>query len=163
MASRYQHAMFGAALSVLIGCSESNGPSREQLRDALAWESGEQSYRTNAAPGAYRSLLNLKDELSRRQAAGRRYLRYTYCQAVVNGQLFVLAEHLGDTNAAASYFKESVGYWTEEAKEARLPEKEYSEPVVRDLILKYDAHTGPVFWRQQSKSQNETNSTEHAG
>lgn len=34
------------------------------------------------------------------QAAGRNYLRYSYCQALVSGQLFVLAEQLGDTNSA---------------------------------------------------------------
>jgi hypothetical protein len=33
-----------------------------------------------------------------------------YCQKIVNGQLFALAECLGDTNAADSFLRESTRY-----------------------------------------------------
>ena len=143
--------LLAVILAVLTGCSEDKRLTRDQLRrDPLIWERGQQAYRTNPAAAAYRSLFALKKELTGMQAAGRNYLRYSYCQALVSGQLFVLAEHLGDTNSANVFFRESSNYWAQDARENRRPEKDYSQSVLRDLILNYDTHTGPVLWRQEN-------------
>src|ERR1051325_2667691 len=154
-----------AVLCVAIGggCSRedpsgNNVPTEAELKvllkDLLIFDRAEVAYRTNRAAAAYHLLLNFKTNMADMEAAGRHYLDYVYCRAVVNGQLFVLAEHLGDTNAAEGFFKESAYYWEQHRKEGRLPAEELSRARVGDLILKYDQHSdaklGPVLWRQES-------------
>ena len=161
MSFRCHSVLFLTLLVLGPACSKRAGPDSGVLKDALVWDRGQKAYRTNLAPAAFGNLLALKKQLSTMQAAGRKDLEYVYCQAVVNGQLFVLAEDLGDTNASESYFQESAGYWRVRAAKLCLPEQEYSQAMVKDLIQEYDAHSGPVLWRQETRPQShETNSTQ---
>jgi hypothetical protein len=66
------HILVSALLIVLAGCTSRDRFSGDRLKDALVWDGGQLAYRTNPAPSAYRSLLSLRNDLTRMQKAGAR-------------------------------------------------------------------------------------------
>ncbi len=126
--------------------------------DTKTWGLGQNAYRTNHLATAYITLLKLRSDMEQMQAKGRRNLDYVYCKAVLNGQLFAMAERLGKTNEADQFYGESARYWMENSIELRLAAKHYTKDEVRRLIAAYDTHTGPVLWRQEENAMPDTNS-----
>jgi hypothetical protein len=123
-------------------------PEDSRRADFHRWSDGQKAYQTNDIPVAYAVLLKLKGDLEQMQAAGHRNLDYTYCGAILNGQLFAMAEQMGQTNAADGFYQESARRWAEQRRSLRLPPEEPSRAEVRRLIEAYDAKTGPALWRQ---------------
>src|SRR5437899_13813 len=102
--------------------------------DNQTWARGQSAYQTNNLQDAYEALLKLRRDLLQMQTAGRSNLNYVYCGAVLNGQLFALAQRMGQTNAADGFYQDSARYWAENHKSLRLPPKDFSRAEVLELI-----------------------------
>ena len=114
----------------------------------------QQAYRTSEVHSAYRVLLALRDDLRTMEARGRQQLKYPYCQKIVNGQLFALAECLGDTNAADSFLRQSTRYFIADRSGAGAPTNKLTRDYIRQTIESYDNHTGPPIWRSRTNTAN---------
>jgi len=140
-----------ALAASVMGCKRVETPDSRRV-DFLIWEHGQQAYQTNHLAEAYAALVKLKSDLREIQTAGRSNLDYVYCGAVLNGQLFAMAERLGETNAADTFYRESARCFEANHKSLRLPAKEFSRAEVHRLVEAYDTKTGPVLWRQEAQN-----------
>ena len=112
--------------------------SAEKLWYKVNWD-----YRTNDLHTAYEMSLRARNQLEVMSKTKPKELHYSYCLAILNGRLFLMARSLGDTNAAEQFLLESGFYFNEGRKEGSLPVTNFSATTIEHYIRIYDAKVHP--------------------
>jgi hypothetical protein len=133
-----------AALLVILlaGCSSPNDDGKVTSAEKL-WYKVNWDYRTNDLRTAYELSVRARNQLEILSRTKPTELHYSYCLAILNGRLFLMARSLGDTNAADQFLLESRFYFNEGLKEGGLPVTNFSPETIEHYIKVYDMRVHP--------------------
>lgn len=125
-------------------CSYSNRVGEKGTPAQQLWYQVDHAYRTNDPRTAYQLSVDARNKLERMAKSTPTALHYSYCLALLNGRLFLMAQSLGDTNAARQFLRESEFYFNIGRKEANLPVTNYSAATIEYYIKVYDSKLHPA-------------------
>src|ERR1051325_8308635 len=102
-------------------------------------------YRSNDVRAAERALLAERQNLIAQHGRNVRGIDYDTSLGIVDGRLFLIYEHLGDSNHAFLFGQESISNYNNGARRRGLDAGSFDFARLRQLILKSDS-ASPVAW-----------------
>jgi hypothetical protein len=111
-------------------------------------------YRTGDIRVAEQTLLAHRENLLSKQRAGVKDIDYGTALGMVDGRLFLIYRHLGDSNQAGRFFRLAVDDFNSRRRKYNLESLDLTSDALAEKLAKEDL-LGPVRWKTNSPARHE--------